>query len=85
MIAYTPKIDAYGIRFHGRMWLKFSKLAPIGAEAYGWRPYSWTGNLNEAGKWGSEAAARSFAERRCHGPFEIAKIGPDRGSVDRIA
>lgn len=80
MISYAPKHDAFGIRFHGRTWLKYTKYAQIGAEAYGWRPFSWTGNVDEAEKWGSEDAAREFAERRCRGPFEIAKIRPNQRS-----
>lgn len=84
MIAYAP-LDAYGIRFHGKAWLKFSNFAPIGAEAYGWRPYVWTTDVEKAEKWGSEFAARNFAERRCHGPFEIVKMGPNQQFVDRPA
>jgi hypothetical protein len=74
-------MDAYGIRFHGKAWLKFSNLAPLGAEAHGWRPYSWTQDVEKAEKWGSEAAARNFAERRCRGPFEIAQIKPNQHSA----
>lgn len=79
------KLEAWGIRFHGKTWLKYTDPAPIGAEAYGWRPFVWTRDVEKAEKWGSEDAARTFAERRCHGPFEIAKIGPNQRSVDRIA
>jgi hypothetical protein len=78
MIQYAPRLDAYGIRFHGRAWLKFTQIAPLGAESYGWRPFSWTTDVNQAEKWGCEAAAREFAERRCHGPFEIAQIRPNQ-------
>lgn len=84
MIAYAP-LEAWGIRFHGKMWLRFNKFAALGAEAHGWRPFVWTANTELAEKWGSEAAARGFAQRRCIGPFEIAKIGPNQRTVDRIA
>ena len=50
MIAYAP-LDAFGIRFHGKVWLKFSNLAPLGAEVHGWRAYSWTTDVEKAEKW----------------------------------
>jgi hypothetical protein len=62
-----------------------SRLARLGAEALGWRPYSWTADLADAEKWLSETAATHFAERHCHGPFEVAEITADSSSVDRIA
>lgn len=84
MIQFAP-LEAWGIRFHGKMWLKFTKFAPMGSEAYGWRRFTWTNNIGLAEKWASEATARAFAERRCIGPFEIAKIGPNQRSVDHPA
>lgn len=78
-------IDRFGVCFHGKAWLKYSVFAALGAEAFGWRPFSWTTDPENAQKWYSEDAARAFAERRCIGPFEIAKIGPNQRSVDQIA
>ncbi|MBZ9706083.1 hypothetical protein LB543_05035 [Mesorhizobium sp. ESP7-2] len=84
MITFSP-LAAYGIRFHGKMWLKMSKLARIGAEAYGWRPYSWTSKPEDAEKWCSKTAATHFAERHCRGPFEVADFTAKSPGVDQIA
>jgi len=84
MINFEPP-GAWGIRFHGKMWLVFGKIAPLGAETHGWRPYIWSKDVEKAERWGSETAARGFAERRLIGPFEIAKIGPNQRSVDHLA
>jgi hypothetical protein len=78
-------LDAYGIRFHGRVWLKNALLTDGMRPNIGWRPFVWTKNADLAEKFGNEAGARHFAERYCRGPFEIVQIPRISGSVDRPA
>lgn len=59
MTHHPAPFGAFAVRIYGRRWLRVTP-APKGP-ALGWRGYTWTSEVADAGKYGSAMAAEIVA------------------------
>lgn len=64
----------YGIRFHGKRWLRKSPEHVGPTVKMGWRGFTWTADPGEALLFSTRSVAELFGRVNLRGPFEVAEF-----------
>lgn len=64
----------YGIRFHGKRWLRKSPEHTGPTTKMGWREFTWTVDPGEALLFATRSVAELFGRVNLRGPFEVAEF-----------
>lgn len=77
LLDFIPR-GCFGIRVHGRRWLKVTQPHKGPTTPIGWRAISWTPDLADAEKWSTRAGAESFIDMLLC-PCEIVDLAAASG------